>query len=489
MKPHWHWVSRKRCGSVGGKITQSTGIVVAPLKLVHSGAVKLVCCIVTDFHKVIDILFGLDFQFTHSCVFDPSNFRVYGRLAKEAIRLDYIGKVKTRLIVAPTCIHFLSLCDGIATPYGMAPKMGFKVAKYFAFEKAELCQSVAKSIYSDIVHLAPHDFLLVSDFKWLIDLLHDENIVHLAWTAGLPCTHWSGLSDNPLGFKYTLAQLVVRGAALLSVLRKENLIWTILNEIVVPHENLVDDLFTLEQLMRVIYIMHNSVDSGATANHPRLLGLEGATVANMLVSTHIQPAFVLKPMWTFSRSLVPCLIASGGDTRSPIWLSSPRQPNRHPDGDERDRMNQGSPASASTGYGSVPLSLKQRQRITRNAFSDDMLWTVMFQWVIPTPLTASTMISQPTPRYTMSPEDCQMTLSLLTAPEMFALLSTMIEPDFMPRIPIFVKEGRGIIPFQTRAPGTVPVKLQASAVGTNDMSTTKEGDIGISLVMSESKYR
>jgi hypothetical protein len=56
-----------------------------------------------------------------------------------------------------------------------------------------------------------------------------------------------------------------------------------------------------------------------------------------------------------------------------------------------------------------------------------------------------------------------MTLSLLTAPEMFALLSTMVEPDFMPRIPIFVKEGHGIIPFQTRAPGTVPVKLHAPA--------------------------
>ena len=145
VKPHWHWVSRKaqNVAGVGGKITQSKGIVIAPVKLVHSGVVKLVCCTVIDFHKVIDILFGLDFQFTHSCVFDPSNFRVYDRLAKEAIRLDYIGKVKARLAAAP--IHFLSLCDGIATPYGMALNMGFKVAKYFAFEKSELCRSVAKS--------------------------------------------------------------------------------------------------------------------------------------------------------------------------------------------------------------------------------------------------------------------------------------------------------------------------------------------------------
>ena len=56
-----------------------------------------------------------------------------------------------------------------------------------------------------------------------------------------------------------------------------------------------------------------------------------------------------------------------------------------------------------------------------------------------------------------------MTLSLLTSPETFTLLSTMAELDFMPRIPIFIKEGHGIVPFQTRSPGTVPVKLQASA--------------------------
>ena len=78
VKPHWHWVSRKtqNVAGVGGKITQSIGIAIVPLKLVHSGAVRLVCCTVIDFHKVIVILFGLDFQFTHSCVFDPSNFRV-----------------------------------------------------------------------------------------------------------------------------------------------------------------------------------------------------------------------------------------------------------------------------------------------------------------------------------------------------------------------------------------------------------------------------
>ena len=86
--------------------------------------------------------------------------------------------MKARLTAAP--VHFLSLYDGIATPYRMALNMGFKVAKYFAFEKSELCRSVAKGIYPDILHLAPRDFLLVIDFKWLIDLLHDENIAHLA---------------------------------------------------------------------------------------------------------------------------------------------------------------------------------------------------------------------------------------------------------------------------------------------------------------------
>ena len=56
-----------------------------------------------------------------------------------------------------------------------------------------------------------------------------------------------------------------------------------------------------------------------------------------------------------------------------------------------------------------------------------------------------------------------MALSLLAPPDMFARLSAMVEPDFMPKIPIFIRDGHGIIPFQTRAPGTVPVKLQASA--------------------------
>ena len=189
----------------------------APLRLVHSGTVKLVCCTVIEFHSVIDILFGLDYQFTHSCVLDPSNFRVYDRLTKETIRLDYIGKVKARLLSPP--ISFLSLCNGIATPYGMALNLGSRVHKYFAFEKYELVRAVAKGIYPDITHLDPHDFLLVDDFSKIVAILRDANITSLAFVSGFPCTPWRRLSDRPKGFNHPLAQLVTKGAALLEALR------------------------------------------------------------------------------------------------------------------------------------------------------------------------------------------------------------------------------------------------------------------------------
>ena len=174
------------------------------------------------------------------------------------------------------------------------------------------------TIYPDIIHLAPHNFLLVTDFAWLIDLLHNENITHLAWTSGFPCTPWSRLSDDPLGFNHPLAQLVVRGTALLTAFRKANLIWTITNETVVPHENLVDDLFSLEKMMDVKYSMRNAVDSGATASRPRLLCLEGAIVLDVPVSTHLQPSLVLKPPWTFAQFPILCPVASGDTSRSPI---------------------------------------------------------------------------------------------------------------------------------------------------------------------------
>ena len=126
-------------------------------------------------------------------------------------------------------------------------------------------------------------------------------------------------------------------------------------------------------------------------------------------------------------------------------------------------MNPGSPAGASTGYGAVALSLKQRQCITGNAFSDDMLWGVTFQWTVSIGIRSTSMISQPTPLYAMSAQDCQMALSLLTAPDMFARFSARVEPDSISKIPIIIRDCHGIIPFQTRAPGTMPMKLQASA--------------------------
>ena len=211
------------------------------------------------------------------------------------------------------------------------------------------------------------------------------------------------------------------------------MVWTVLNETVVPHEDLVDNLFTLERLMGVTYLMHNAMHSVSPASRPRLLGLEGASVHDIPASTHLFPNFVLKLMWNFRKIPVECHLAVGDYTRSPTWLYSPRQPDRHPDGDERDRMTPGSPTGASTGYGAVALSLKQRQRITGNAFSNDMFWGVMFQWTIHVGVRSTSMISQPTPLYAMSPQDCQMALSLLTAPDMFARFSGMVEPDLHQR--------------------------------------------------------
>ena len=100
-------------------------------------------------------------------------------------------------------------------------------------------------------------------------------------------------------------------------------------------------------MMKVTYLMHNALHSGSPASRPRLLGLEGASVDKMPESTHLFPNFVLKPMWNFRKIPVECLVAVGDDTRSPTWLYSPRQSDRHPDGDERDRMNPGSPAGVS----------------------------------------------------------------------------------------------------------------------------------------------
>ena len=63
----------------------------------------------------------------------------------------------------------------------------------------------------------------------------------------------------------------------------------------------------------------------------------------------------------------------------------------------------------------------------------------------------------------MTAQQAEAALSILTVPEIFAKFSSMVKPDFMPRIPILVKEGHDILPFQTRAPGVVPPTLQISA--------------------------
>ena len=60
--------------------------------------------------------------------------------------------------------------------------------------------------------------------------------------------------------------------------------------------------------MGVTYLIHNAIVS----SRPRFLGLEGAFVENMPLSTHAQPAFVLKPDWNFKgyQSSVRSLLAT-----------------------------------------------------------------------------------------------------------------------------------------------------------------------------------
>ena len=45
------------------------------------------------------------------------------------------------------------------------------------------------------------------------------------------------------------------------------------------------------------------------------------------------------------------------------------------------------------------------------------------------------------PYSAMSPEQAEEALSRMAVPELFAKFSTMVEPNFMPRIPVFIKEG------------------------------------------------
>ena len=154
------------------------------------------------------------------------------------------------------------------------------------------------------------------DISRLVERIAELQISKIIFTPGYPCTPWSRLSTNPLGFNHPLAQLVVKTAERLDVLRSRNLIWKVLNETVVPHEQLYQDIGCLEKMTCMDYLMHNAVHCGAVASRPRLLGLEGAEVSKIPTVSHFNPDFVLDNGWHFTKRLVSCLVAVGDDTSS-----------------------------------------------------------------------------------------------------------------------------------------------------------------------------
>ena len=71
-----------------------------------------------------------------------------------------------------------------------------------------------------------------------------------------------------------------------------------------------------------------------------------------------------------------------------------------------------------------------------------MLWGVFFQYTMQPPALYITMMSGiASPYSAMSAEQAEEALSRMTISELFAKISSMVEPDFMPRIPVFGKEG------------------------------------------------
>ena len=88
-----------------------------------------------------------------------------------------------------------------------------------------------------------------------------------------------------------------------------------------------------------------------------------------------------------------CLVAVGDSTCSPVIVVNHQCTERFIDADKRDRIIPGSRAGLSTGYGAIDLSLKQRQRITGNAFSNGMLWAAMYQCNLGPPALHSVMVS------------------------------------------------------------------------------------------------
>ena len=235
-------------------------------------------------------MYGLDYQESHAAIFDPAIYRVYIGSIKETIRLDLLSRVKARLMPEP--IGIISICGGCDPPLGMALNMGFRVEMYLSIEKYALIRAVAKTIYSQITHISPHDLMEIN-ISGLIERIAELQISKIILTSGCPCTPWSRLSTNPLGFNHPLAQLVLKTAELLEALRSRNLIWKVLNETVVPHEQLYQDIGRLEKMMRMRYLMHNAIHCGAVASRPRLLGLEGAEASEMPSVFHFNPDFVL----------------------------------------------------------------------------------------------------------------------------------------------------------------------------------------------------
>ena len=459
---HWEWATQVKrvVTGVGGKRTECSGIVIVPIKCTYNSEVQLVHASVIDFHLSIDFMYGLDYQNTHASIFDPAKYRVYVGSNRETIRLDHLSKVRSRMSSEP--IGMVSVCGGCDPVLGMALMMGFRVAKYLSIEKYEHTRAVAKGSSPSIEHVEPHDLLSI-DIKEFAKQVADLRL-KIVLTSGCPCTPWSRLSENPLGFRHPLAELVRRTAELIAELDRLEVLWKVLNETVVPHEQLAHDVTELETIMGIKYYAHNAIESGAVASRPRLLGLRGASVQEMPAAKHINPSLVLDEGWNFTKIPVPCLVAVGDNTRTPTVVINGRGHTRFVNADERDRINPGARAGLSTGYGLVNLSERQRQRITGNAFSNDMLWAVMFQWTLEPSGLQNSMLSDVTISYAhMTAEEAELRLSTLTVPEMFAKFSSMVEPDFMPRIPIFVKEGYDVIPYQTRAPGSVPPKLQISA--------------------------
>ena len=187
--------------------------------------------------------------------------------------------------------------------------------------------------------------------------------------------------------------VLIPSTSVSDLLKSAGILWNVMNETVVPHKNLYKDIVRLEHLMGMPCLMHNALYSGAVASRPRLLGLIGAIVACMPKATHLNPDMVLQTGWYFARRSVRCPFAVGDSTRSPVIVVNHQGIERFIDADERDRINPGSRAGLSTGYGAIDLSLKQRRRITGNTFSNDLLWAVVYQWTLEPPVLHTVMVS------------------------------------------------------------------------------------------------